>query len=107
MIYTNFSQVEKDVLDWLLEHGDEYGGDYDECELVASGNSDGSWTFNRCEAAERFSELVYDEDLLDSMRELHENPERLYLFDPEGFEVLARIIAFPAAWEAYQESKED
>jgi len=106
MIYKDCAEVEKDILDWLLKNAYEFGEDYDECQLVATGNDSGSWSFNPKESAEKFSELIYDDDLMYLMREIHENPERLYLYDSEGFEVLARICLFPAAWEAYQESKE-
>lgn len=107
MIYKDCAEVEKDILDWLLVNAYEFDDDYDECEVVCSGNDCGSWSFNGQESAKKFSELIYDDCFMDLLRELHENPERLYLYDPEGFEVLARICLFPAAWEAYQESKED
>lgn len=75
---------------------------YDDIELTATGNDDGSFFCSTARAIEFIDAAVWDEELVSAMREFGDIPT-----DPESWDVVARITVFGDAWQRVMDEIEE
>lgn len=75
---------------------------YDDVELTATGNDNGSFFCSTARAIDFIGAAVWDEEFVSLMRELGEIPT-----DPETWDVVARIVVFGDAWQRVMDEIEE
>ena len=75
---------------------------YDDVELTATGNDNGSFFCSTARAIEFIDTAVWDEELVSAMREFGDIPT-----DPESWDVVARITVFGDAWQRVMDEIEE
>ena len=75
---------------------------YDDIELMATSNDNGSFFCSTTLAVEFIGSAVWDDDLVSTMREYGDIPT-----DPETWDVVARIAVFDDAWQGVMDEMED
>lgn len=108
MIFDEYKdKVYSDAIEWIDENYEFYEHDtadtaIDECLDSITGNYDGSYFCNSYKAAQEAAGVVFDADFWDAY-DIHYGSDHIDVRDPEGFDVVVRIMAFYEIQEKIEE----
>ena len=99
--------VYSDAVEWIDDNYERYEHDtadmaIDECMNSITGNYNGSYFCNSYKAAQEAAGVVFDADFWDAYDMLC-GSDQIDMRDPEGFDVVVRIIAFYEVQEKIEE----